>query len=176
MINIDFRTRIFKKRCKPCTADVMPLLLGTGSIMIWCSLSACPSPIWTSRRPVDPLHWRHNDHDGVSNQQPYGCLLNRLFGRKSKKTSKLRVTGLCAGNSPVPVNSPHKGPVTRKMFPFDDVIMRPSPRRPTGCLIIHAAGHSSVHLERLLDIFWRTRETSGLKFGMLMYPSQFRTD
>ena len=24
-----------------------------------------------------------------------------------------------------PVNSPHKGPVTRKIFPFDDVIMRP---------------------------------------------------
>ena len=23
-----------------------------------------------------------------------------------------------------PVNSPHKGPVTRKMFPFDDVIMK----------------------------------------------------
>ena len=39
------------------------------------------------------------------------------------KTSKIRVTGLCAGNSPGPVNSPHKGPVTRKMFPFDDVIM-----------------------------------------------------
>ena len=70
-----------------------------------------------------PLHWRHNDHDGVSNHQPHGYLLNRLFGRRSKKTSKLRVTGLCAGNSPGPVNSPHKGPVTRKMFPFDDVIM-----------------------------------------------------
>ena len=27
------------------------------------------------------------------------------------------------GNSPGPVNSPHNGPVTRKMFPFDDVIM-----------------------------------------------------
>ena len=27
------------------------------------------------------------------------------------------------GNSPGPVNSPHKGPVTRKMFPFDDVFM-----------------------------------------------------
>ena len=40
-----------------------------------------------------------------------------------KKTSKLRVTGLCAGNSPGPVNSPHKGAVTRKMFPYDDVIM-----------------------------------------------------
>ena len=47
-----------------------------------------------------PLHWRHNDHDGVSNHQPHGCLLNRLFRRRSKKTSKLRVTGLCAGNSP----------------------------------------------------------------------------
>ena len=69
------------------------------------------------------LHWRHNDHDSVSNHQPHGCLLNRLFRRRSKETSKLRVTGLCVGNSPGPVNSPHKGPVTRKMFPFDDVIM-----------------------------------------------------
>ena len=69
------------------------------------------------------LWWRHNDHDSVSNHQPHECLLNRLFRRRSKKTSKLRVTGLCVGNSPGPVNSPHKGPVTRKMFPFDDVIM-----------------------------------------------------
>ena len=46
------------------------------------------------------LRWRHNDHAGVSNHQPHGCLLNRLFMRKSKKTSKPRVTGLCAGNSP----------------------------------------------------------------------------
>ena len=46
------------------------------------------------------LHWRHNGHGGVSNHQPHDCLLNRLFGRRSKKTSKLRVTGLCAGNSP----------------------------------------------------------------------------
>ena len=44
------------------------------------------------------LHY--DDHAGVSNHQPHGCLLNRLFRRKSKKTSKHRVTGLCAGNSP----------------------------------------------------------------------------
>ena len=43
--------------------------------------------------------------------------------RRSKKTSKLRVTRLRVGNLPWPVNSPHKGPVKRKMFPFDDVIM-----------------------------------------------------
>ena len=71
-----------------------------------------------------PLWWRHNGRDCVSNHQPHDCLLNRLFGRRSKKTSKLCVTGLCVGNSPGPVNSPHKWPVTRKMFPFDDVIMR----------------------------------------------------
>ena len=46
------------------------------------------------------LQWRHNEHDSVSNHQPHDCLLNRLFRRRSKKTSKLRVTGLCAGNSP----------------------------------------------------------------------------
>ena len=42
--------------------------------------------------------WRHNEYDGVSDHQ---CLLTRLIRRTSQKTSKLRVTGLCAGNSPV---------------------------------------------------------------------------
>ena len=46
------------------------------------------------------LQWHHNGHDRVSNHQPHDCLLNRLFRRRSKKTSKLRATGLCAGNSP----------------------------------------------------------------------------
>ena len=48
-----------------------------------------------------PLQWRHSERVGVSNHQSRDCLLNRLFRRRSKKTSKLRVTGLCAGNSPV---------------------------------------------------------------------------
>ena len=50
---------------------------------------------------IRPLHWRHNGHDGVSNHQPYDCLLNRLFRRRSKKSPKLRVTGLCEENLPV---------------------------------------------------------------------------
>ena len=64
-------------------------------------------------------------HGGVPNLQPRHCLLNRLVRRRSKKTSKLRVTGLCAGgNSPGTGEFPaHKWPVTRKMVPFDDVIM-----------------------------------------------------
>ena len=72
---------------------------------------------------VNPLQWRHNEHDGVSNHQPNDYLLNRLFRRRWKKTPKLRVTGLLRGTHRWPINSPHKGPVTRKMFLFDDVIM-----------------------------------------------------
>ena len=75
------------------------------------------------------LRWRHNDHDGVYNHQHHGCLLNRLFRRRSKKTSKPCITGLYVGNSPGPVNSTHKGPVTREMFPFDDVIMKSASSR-----------------------------------------------
>ena len=51
--------------------------------------------------PCISLQWRHNERDGISNHQPQDCLLNRLFRRRSKKTSKLRVTGLCVGNSTV---------------------------------------------------------------------------
>ena len=46
------------------------------------------------------LRWRHNGRDGVSTCQPHDCFLNSLFGCRSKKTSKLRVTGFCAGKSP----------------------------------------------------------------------------
>ena len=51
-------------------------LLGTNSVMI---ISA------------QPLHWRHNERDGVQNYIRLDCLHNRLFRRRSKKTSKLHV-------------------------------------------------------------------------------------
>ena len=50
---------------------------------------------------MNTLQWRHNELDGGSNHQPRDCLLNCFFRRGSKKTSKLRVTGLCEGNSAV---------------------------------------------------------------------------
>ena len=65
-----------------------------------------------------PLQWCYNGRDGVSNHQLHDCLLNRLFGCRSKKTSKPASLAFVS-----PVNSPHKWPVTRKMFPFDDVSM-----------------------------------------------------
>ena len=43
-----------------------------------------------------------------------------------------------------PVNSPHKRPVTREMFPFDDVIMtRMSAKRDISTLWTNPSGHTS---------------------------------
>ena len=90
-------------------------------------------------RTANSLRWRHNGRNGVSNHQPYDCLLSPLFGHRSKKTSKLRVTGLCAGTG----EFPHKWPVTRKMFPFGDVIMSKVVRRYR---LISGADMSYPHL------------------------------
>ena len=62
------------------------------------------------------LYWRHNEHDDVSNHWRLYCLLRHLIRRTSKKTSKLRVTGLCEGNHRWPVDSIRKGPLTRILF------------------------------------------------------------
>ena len=69
------------------------------------------------------LHWFHNKRDGVSNHQRLDCLLNRLFRHRTKKTPKLRVTGLCEGNPPVTGGFPSQSSVTRKKLPFDDIIV-----------------------------------------------------
>ena len=57
--------------------------------------------LWRCFLPQGASQWRHNKRDGVLNHRRLDCLHNRLFRRRSKKTSKVRVTGLCEGNSPV---------------------------------------------------------------------------
>ena len=46
------------------------------------------------------VQWSHYGYDGVSNHHRLDCLFKHLFRRRSKKTSKFRVTGLCVVNSP----------------------------------------------------------------------------
>ena len=58
------------------------------------------------RKLIVALQWRHNEREGVSNHQSHDCLVNRLFRLRSNKTSKLRVTGLCEGISPVTLEFP----------------------------------------------------------------------
>ena len=64
------------------------------------------------------LHWRHNGFYGISNHQPHHYLLKLLFRRRSKKTSKLLVTGLCVGNSPVTGEFPAQMASNMEIFPI----------------------------------------------------------
>ena len=58
-----------------------------------------------------------------------------------------------------PVNSPHKWPVTRKKFPFDDVIM-PSldfDEIICGCHYRHLSSPSNLSIVRSFDLIWTHR-------------------
>ena len=54
------------------------------------------------------------------------CLLNRFWGADQRKHQSCASLAFVWGIHQWPVDSSHKGPVTRKIFPFDDVIMHPS--------------------------------------------------
>ena len=89
----------------------LPICITIASLALWHRMFAPMSAklswriwmklTWNQTTTKHTFQWRHNERDGVSNHQPHDCLLNRLFRHRSKETSKLRVTGLCEGNSPV---------------------------------------------------------------------------
>ena len=64
------------------------------------------------------LQWRHNKGDDFSNHLCLHCLLNRLFRHRSKKHQRSAPLAFVRGIHRWPTDSPHKGPVTRKIFPF----------------------------------------------------------
>ena len=61
--------------------------------------------------------------DGVSNHRRLDCLLNRLPGADQRNHQSSASLAFVRGIHRKPVDSPHKGWVTRKMFPSDDVFM-----------------------------------------------------
>ena len=66
------------------------------STVSWCLL--CTKPLNEPALKIyhqKALQWCHNECNGISNHQRPDSLLNRLFRRRSKKTSKLCITGLC---------------------------------------------------------------------------------
>ena len=69
------------------------------------------------------LQWRHNGRDGVSNHQPHDYYSTVYSGADQRKHQSSVSLAFVRGIHLWPVNSPHKWPVTREMFPFDDVIM-----------------------------------------------------
>ena len=103
---------------------------------LFTKLQFCPSEFDKSFAPIpkfDDRFARQNRYgpppefpltSSYSNHQPHHCLLNRLFRRRSKKTSKLRVTGLCAGKSPETGESPAQTASNAENVSFHDVIMK----------------------------------------------------
>ena len=81
------------------TSSINQAALCVPTLFSYLSASAWPVSVYDDITLTSG--WRHSERDGVSNHQRLDSLLNRLFRRGSKKTSKPRVTGLCGGNSQV---------------------------------------------------------------------------
>ena len=93
------------------------------------------SPIWdpnlVSTVRTDALARQHYNDDIMSAIASQITSLTIVYPtaysrRRSKKHQNSASLAFVRGIHRWPVNSPHKGPVTRKMFPFDDVIMKAS--------------------------------------------------
>ena len=67
----------------------------------WLLCRLCDVTLYSVHSLLIPLQWRHNERYGVSNRRRLDGLLNRLITPRSRKTSKIRVTGLREGNSPL---------------------------------------------------------------------------
>ena len=85
-----------------------------------------------------------------------------------------------------PVNSPHKGPVTRKMFPFDDVIMFNLQNTPDISPVRTRYGMSFVSMDRvitginyivwvLLSFIWNTYTSIVILSFKTVYSMQYIT-
>ena len=91
-----------------------------------------PDPIWSipplrmgyrQNNRCITLQCRYNECDGVSNHQPRDCLLSIYWGQDQRKHQSSASLAFVRGIHRWPVNSPHKRPVSRKIFPIDDVIV-----------------------------------------------------
>ena len=127
---------------------------------------------------ITPLQWRHNGREIVSNRQPRDCLLNRLFRRRSKKTSKLRVTGLCAENSPgtgefpAQMSSNAENVSIWRRHHADALLSLPNRASPRQNTYLHHLEH--LYIQRALKFFymyWKNNIIFISKLGTHIYPS-----
>ena len=87
--------------------------------------------VWLSRLPNSrlllchtPLRWCHNGSDGVSQITSLTIFYSIVYsGADQRKHQSSASLSFVRGFHRWPMNSPHNGPVARKMFPCDDVIM-----------------------------------------------------
>ena len=79
------------------------------------SVRGCHTRSWKATRT---LQWRYNEHDCVSNHRRHDC-----SGADQRKHQSSTPLAFMWSISPVTDEFTAQSPVTRKMFPFDDVIM-----------------------------------------------------
>ena len=109
-----------------------------------------------------PLQWRHNQRNGVSNHQRvsivYPTVCSGADPRQHQSSASL---AFVRGINRWPLNSAHKGPVTRKMFPFDDVIMY----RYTLGMLICSGGHHGEYIPSIIKAGLRNRGNTEYSSG-----------
>ena len=109
-----------------------------------------------------PLQWRHNGRDGVSNRSLTIVFSIVYWDANQRKHQSSASLAFVRGSHRGPVNSPHKWPVTRKMFPFHDVIMDsgpftsvyglgPFPKRHCCWLLVPCVPKPPAPIVRVLD-------------------------
>ena len=79
-------------------------------------------PVFESYVSVISIQWRHKERDGVSNHGLVDCSLSRYIRRADQRKHQIPAS-LAFMREIHWMNSSHKGLVTRKMLPFDDVII-----------------------------------------------------
>ena len=116
-----------------------------------CLLPYIPSfvVLVPSYHPAYSWQWRHNERDGVSNHRRLDCLLNRLF--RQRKHQSFASLAFVRGIHRWPMNSPHKGPTTRKMFPWDVIMFRTTSIRSNGSPRRSADGMVHACVKRLIS-------------------------
>ena len=92
----------------------------------WLLCRLCDVTLYSVHSLLIPLQWRHNERYGVSNRRRLDVCSTVWSRPDQRKHQRSASQAFVRGIHHWPVNSPHKGPVMRKMFPFDDVIMAQS--------------------------------------------------
>ena len=81
---------------------------------------------WGTRHFSDGLFYHYSDVIMGTVASPitsFTIVYSTVYSGKGERDQSSASLAFVRGIHWWPVNSPHKGPVTRKMFPFDDVIM-----------------------------------------------------
>ena len=129
LILIRFQTVEKRSSCWWFETAWLLLRRGNGTLfaMLWVSFKLCKAHFYGCIYEVAYLlsHWRCYKLNGVSNHRRLVRLFDEQFVQvQINKNHQSFASLVCVrGIYGWPVDSPHKGPVTRKMFPFDDVII-----------------------------------------------------